>query len=62
MKYKTTTRKPTNKKDNKCFQCAVTVALNHDEIEKDPQIMTKIKSFINKYNWKGIHLQSAKDN
>ena len=44
------------------FSIRCNVALNHDEIEKDPQIMTKIKSFINKYNWKGIHLQSAKDN
>ena len=25
---------PVNKKDNKCFQCAVTAALNHDDWEK----------------------------
>ena len=28
---------PINKKDNKCFQYAVTVALNYEEIIKDPQ-------------------------
>ena len=25
-----------NKRSKKCFQCAVTVALNHEEIKKDP--------------------------
>ena len=39
-----------NKKYNKCFQYVVTVALNYEEIKKDPQKMTKIKPFINKYN------------
>ena len=28
---------PINKKDNKCFQYAVTVALNHEEMKKDPK-------------------------
>ena len=41
---------PINKKDNKCFQYAVTVALNHEEIKKYPQRTIKIKPFINKYN------------
>ena len=34
-----------SKKDNKYFQYAVTVTLNHEEIKKDPQRITKIKSF-----------------
>ena len=46
---------PINKKDNKCFQYAITVALNYEEIKKGPQRITKIKPFINKYNWKGIN-------
>ena len=50
-----------NKQDNKGFQYLVTVALNHDEIKKDPQRITKIKSFINKYNWDGINFPSKKD-
>ena len=41
---------PLNKKDIKCFQYLVTVALNHEEIKKDPQGITKIKPFINKHN------------
>ena len=41
-----------NKKDNKCFQYAVTVAPNHEKIKKDPQRTNKIKPFRSKYNWK----------
>ena len=44
-----------NKKDNKCFQYTVTVALNHEEIKKYLQRITKIKPFINKYNWERIN-------
>ena len=52
---------PLNKKDNKCFQYAVTVALNHVEIKKDQQRITRIKSFLNKYNWERINCPSEKD-
>ena len=34
IKNEKTTINPTNKKDNKYFQYLVTVALNHEEIEK----------------------------
>ena len=37
------------------FQHIATVALNYEEIKKDPQRITKIKPFINKYNWEGIN-------
>ena len=40
----------------------MTIALIHEEIKKDPQRTTKIKPFINKYNWKGINFPSEKDN
>ena len=39
---------PINKKDNKCFQYAVTVALNLEEIRKDLERIIKIKP----YDWK----------
>ena len=52
---------PINKKDNKCFQYAVKVALNHEELKKDLQRITKIKLFINKYNWEGINFPSERD-
>ena len=41
-------------KDDKYFQYAATVALNHEEIKRDPQRISKIKHNINKYNWDGI--------
>ena len=51
IKNKKATINPINKKDNKCFQYAVTVALNYEEIKKDLQRITKINYFINKYNY-----------
>ena len=47
---KKATTNPINKKDNKWFQYTVTVALNYEEIKTDPQRITKVKPFINKYN------------
>ena len=47
--------------DHKCFQYAATTTINHEEIGKHPQIISKIKAFINKYSWKGINSQSGKD-
>ena len=58
---KKTTINPINKKDNKCFQYAATVALNHREIKKDLQRITKMKPFINKYNCEGINFPSEED-
>ena len=60
-KSKKTTINPINKKDNKYFQYVVIVALNLEEIKNDPQRITKIKYFINKYNWEGINFPSKKD-
>ena len=37
IKNKNLTINPINKKDNKCFQYAVTVALNYEEIKTNPQ-------------------------
>ena len=40
--------------DNKCFQYAVTLTLNIDKINDHPERISKIKPFIEKYNWKDI--------
>ena len=61
IKNKKTTTNPINKKDNKRFQYAVTVVLNHEEIRKDPQRITKIKPPINKYDREGIIFPSEKN-
>ena len=34
-------------------------ALNYQTIEKDPQRISKLKPYINKYNWKGIHFPAG---
>ena len=49
---KRATINPKNK--DKCFQYAITVALNHQNIENHPEIISNIKPFINNYNWRGI--------
>ena len=46
---KKATINPINKKDKKCFQYAVTVALNQEEKRKNSERKTKIKFFVNKY-------------
>ena len=40
--------------DYKCVQYAATLALNLDKIRKNPQRISKIKPFIDQYNWKDI--------
>ena len=61
LKNKKATINPINKKDNQCFQYAVTVTLNYEKIKIDPQRIKKVKPFINKYNWERIHFSSEKD-
>ena len=60
LKNKKATINPKNNYDN-CFQYALTVALNYQNIKKDPQRISKIKPFINQYDWKGINFPSHKE-
>ena len=53
LKDKKSTINPKNN-DDKCFQYAVTLALNLDNIDNHPERIPKIKPFINQYNWKDI--------
>ena len=43
-----------NNNNNIDFQNALDDALGYQTIEKDPQRISKLKSYINKCNWKGI--------
>ena len=61
LKNKKATINPINKKDDNCFQYAITVALNCEEIGKNAERITKFKSFINKYSWKEIEFSSRKN-
>ena len=59
IKNKKVSKSPINKK-YKCFQYAVTVALNHEQIGKDPERILKIKPFKNEYTWEKIHFLPEK--
>ena len=57
LKNKKATINPQNNDDN-CFQYALTVALNHQNIENNTQRISKIKPFIDQNNWKDIDFPS----
>ena len=56
LKNKKATTNPKNN-DGKRFQ-ALTVALNYEQIKNNPERISKIKSFIDQYNWKEIDFSS----
>ena len=58
LKDKKSTISPKNN-DDKCFQYAVTLALNLDNIDNHPERVSKIKPFIEKYNWENIDFPST---
>ena len=58
LKDKKSTINPKNN-DYKCFQYAVTLALNLDKINKNSLRISKIKAFIEEYNWKDIDFPST---
>ena len=47
-------------KDN-CFQNASNDLLDYQRIKKDPQRISKLKPYINQYNWKDIKFPSDKE-
>ena len=53
LKNKKSTTNPKNNGD-KCFQYAVTLALNLNRIDNHPERISKIKLFIDQCNWKDI--------
>ena len=53
LKDKKSTINPKNN-DHKCFQYAATLALNFDNINNHPEKISKIRPFIDRYNWKDI--------
>ena len=61
LKDKKATINPKNKKADNCFQYAIAVALNYQNIKNNPERISKIKPSINKYNWKGINFPSHKE-
>ena len=47
--------------DDKCFQYSVTVALNYDKIRKNHQRVSRVKKFINQYDWSRTNFSSNVD-
>ena len=58
IKNKKSTINPKNN-DYKCFHYAVTLALNLDKINNHPERISKIKPFIDQYNWNEIDFPST---
>ena len=46
--------------DNNCFQYAATLAVNFNNIDRDPQRISKIKPFINNCKWNDINFPATK--
>ena len=59
LKNKNVTINPKND-DNKCFQYALTVALNYQKTKNNSERITKIIPFIDQYNWKEINFPSKR--
>ena len=57
LKSKKATINPNNN-DGKCFQYALTVALNYEQIIDHPERISKIKPLFDQYNWKEIDFPS----
>ena len=51
IKNKKVTINPQNTEDNNCFQYAITAALNYQNIDSHPERISKLKPFIDNYNW-----------
>ena len=54
---KKATINPKNNDDN-CFQYALTVALNYQNIKNNPERISEIKSCIDQYNWEEMDSRS----
>ena len=48
-----------NNNNNNDFQKTLDDSLNYQTIEKDQQRISKLKPFINKYNWEGINFPAG---
>ena len=51
-----------NNNDDNDFQNALDDALNYQPIETHPERISKLKLYINKYNWKGINFPATPNN
>ena len=57
IKNKKATINPKNN-DDKCLQYELTVSIYYEQIKNNPERITKIKLFVDQYNWKEIDFPS----
>ena len=50
---------PQNNEDINCFQYVITAALNYQNINHNPERISKLRPFINNYNWKDIYFPAG---
>ena len=53
-------KKEKSNEDN-CFENALNNSLDYQRIKRHPQKISKLKPYINQYNWKGIKFPSDKE-
>ena len=58
IKHKRVTINSWNTKNRRCFQYALTTVLNYQSIDHHPERISKLRPFINNYNWKDIEFPS----
>ena len=58
IQNKAVTINPKKIENNNCFQYAIIATLNHQNIGHHPERISKLKPFINNYNWKYIEFPS----
>ena len=56
-----TSKKESITNEDNCFQNALNDSLDYQRIKKDLQKISKLKPYINQYNWKGIKFLSDKE-
>ena len=54
-------RKESITSEDNCFQNALDDALNYQIIKANPERISKLKKYINQYNWKDINFTSGKE-
>ena len=59
LKNKKATINPQNMNDDRCFQYALTVALNYGKFKNDPERTKNIEPFIDQYKWDEINFPSG---
>ena len=55
------TKKESITNEDNFFQTVLNDSLDYQRIKKDPQKISKLRPYINQYNWKGIKFPSDKE-